>query len=191
MKILSLWDEKGGVGKSTLAIMLAGAAHKKGLKVAIFDEDPQGSCRKIASRTNCRFPFPVLTTPPADNAYDLLIIDMAPNTNTAPYGTVIFPYEPSTLSTDTAFPHIATLEAYCHANGARVIEVINRLDLRLADHRLFVKHSPKDTVKIKTRNVITRATNQFTTIFDDSFKNLYGCREARAEINRLLNEALK
>jgi chromosome partitioning protein len=44
MKTLAIVCQKGGVGKTTLAVNLAVAAHAAGLSVAIADTDPQASC---------------------------------------------------------------------------------------------------------------------------------------------------
>lgn len=45
MKIISLMNEKGGTGKTTLATNLATALHREGKKVILVDADPQGSAR--------------------------------------------------------------------------------------------------------------------------------------------------
>ena len=43
MKVVAILSEKGGVGKTTLAVRLAVAAQLAGLDTAIIDLDPQGS----------------------------------------------------------------------------------------------------------------------------------------------------
>lgn len=45
MKILSVINEKGGSGKSTIATNLATALHRAGQRVVLVDADPQGTAR--------------------------------------------------------------------------------------------------------------------------------------------------
>lgn len=44
-KIIALLNEKGGAGKSTLAINIACALHRAGKRVVLVDADPQGTAR--------------------------------------------------------------------------------------------------------------------------------------------------
>lgn len=45
MKIISVLNEKGGTGKSTVATNLATALHRRGKRVVLLDCDPQGTAR--------------------------------------------------------------------------------------------------------------------------------------------------
>lgn len=45
MKVIALLNEKGGSGKSTIAINLACAIHRTGRSVVLIDADPQGTAR--------------------------------------------------------------------------------------------------------------------------------------------------
>ena len=45
MKVIALLNEKGGSGKSTVALNLACALHRQGRRVVLIDADPQGTAR--------------------------------------------------------------------------------------------------------------------------------------------------
>ena len=59
---VSFVHTKGGVGKTTSAIMVAAAAARRGRVVEVFDADPQGSASRwadIAAQRGDDLPFPV------------------------------------------------------------------------------------------------------------------------------------
>lgn len=57
-KIISVCNQKGGVGKTTLAMMLAGTLGTRGKKVLVVDADPQGTATRWASSASDDAPFP-------------------------------------------------------------------------------------------------------------------------------------
>lgn len=56
MQIITLAAQKGGVGKTTLAVNLAVAAQAAGIKTALFDLDPQESATAWSERRKAEFP---------------------------------------------------------------------------------------------------------------------------------------
>ena len=56
MKIITLAAQKGGVGKTTLAVNLAVAAQVAGIKTALFDLDPQESATAWSERRTAETP---------------------------------------------------------------------------------------------------------------------------------------
>lgn len=81
-KTIAITSEKGGVGKSTLAIHLAGALAERGLLVALVDEDGRiGSCSRWAKRAQQQQGFqfkvwkPSQVKPKRMAKLDVLIID--------------------------------------------------------------------------------------------------------------------
>lgn len=78
-RVAAITSEKGGVGKSTLAVHLAGAAHAQGHNVLLVDEDGRvGSSLRWAQRAGA-LPFPVVAAddvkPKKLAAFDLVLID--------------------------------------------------------------------------------------------------------------------
>jgi chromosome partitioning protein len=92
MKTVAIISQKGGAGKTTVAIHLAVAAEAHGLRAAVFDLDPQASATSWADRRQNPVPAVITAQPPrlsnlleqaAAQAADLVLIDSAPNADAA------------------------------------------------------------------------------------------------------------
>jgi chromosome partitioning protein len=92
MKTIAIISQKGGAGKTTVAIHLAVAAEKRGMNTAIFDLDPQASAASWSDKRSAPSPavvsaqaarLPSLLEQAAAQSADLVIIDSAPNADAA------------------------------------------------------------------------------------------------------------
>jgi chromosome partitioning protein len=92
MKTIAIISQKGGAGKTTIAINLAVAAEQHGLNTAVFDLDPQASAASWSDRRNNPAPavvsaqaarLPSLLEQAAAQEADLVVIDSAPNADAA------------------------------------------------------------------------------------------------------------
>ena len=89
MKIIAIISQKGGAGKTTLAVHLATAAAAAGHTAAIIDLDPQATaCDFQGDRRTAAVPevisgqaarLPALVTAAQQNGADFLVLDTAPN----------------------------------------------------------------------------------------------------------------
>ena len=83
MKILAVMNEKGGSGKTTVALNLATALHRQGRRVVLVDADPQGTARdwRAASPEGADLPDVVALDRPQmlaslkNLAVDVVVID--------------------------------------------------------------------------------------------------------------------
>src|SRR5499427_10910 len=112
MKTISIVSQKGGAGKTTLAIHLAVASSQAGMNTAVIDLDPQASSAKWADRRQADLPVVlsahasrlahVLETTRAEGG-ELVLIDTAPHSDNAALEAariadlVLIPCRPSIL----------------------------------------------------------------------------------------------
>ena len=54
MKVVTLLNEKGGVGKTTLATHIAAGLARNGRRVVLLDADPQATCKVASHATLAR-----------------------------------------------------------------------------------------------------------------------------------------
>lgn len=57
-QIVTVFNQKGGCGKSTTAMSLAGAFARRGLRVRVVDMDPQGTASRWCGQADEARPFP-------------------------------------------------------------------------------------------------------------------------------------
>ncbi len=115
LQVISVVAEKGGVGKTTLALTLAVAAVQAGRKVAVFDLDPQATAAQWTDRRENEFPW-VVATPATrldaamENAkgqgVDFVVIDTPPHAGT----DAVEAARRSDLVLVPVEPHLYTLE---------------------------------------------------------------------------------
>ncbi len=91
-RIISLVNQKGGAGKSTVAMSLAGNLARRGLKVLVVDGDPQGTAMAWSAAAPEEKPFPAAVVSlaaagakiaqqirPHVGSFDRIIIDCPPS----------------------------------------------------------------------------------------------------------------
>jgi len=92
MKTIAMLSQKGGAGKTTVALHLAVLAHQRGLRVALVDLDPQASALEWWHSREGDEPTTVAVKPDELGAalkaaegdgFDLIVLDTAPHAEAA------------------------------------------------------------------------------------------------------------
>ena len=79
MKIICVWNEKGGVGKSATAFFIASGLAEAGRDVLLLDADRQQSCVRHATNaknSGISHPFRVVTPTDAPENPEILVVDV-------------------------------------------------------------------------------------------------------------------
>lgn len=141
MKIIAIVSQKGGAGKTTLAVHLATAAAAAGHRAAIIDLDPQATAASWGDRRTAPEPevisgqavrLPALIAAAQGNGADFLVLDTAPNADqTASLAAraadlVLIPCRPSTFDLEA----IATTLLLAKAASKPAFVVLNAVPPR-------------------------------------------------------------
>ena len=117
-KVISIINQKGGVGKTTTAVSLAAAVGAKGYKVLLADIDPQGNSTSGFGINKRKIGF---------SSYDVLVKDI--NANDA--------------VVKTEFKNVDIMPAYLNLAGAEIVALCdfnekrrNKFKNRLNNHNL-------------------------------------------------------
>jgi len=139
---ISIQNQKGGVGKTTLAIHISHALALTGARVLLVDADPQGSARDWAAAREDKPPFSVIgldrptlhrDLPPLAKDYDHVVIDGPPRVSDLARSAIIaadlvvVPIQPSPYDVWAADMVIKLIEeASVFKENLKSVFVINR-----------------------------------------------------------------
>jgi len=204
--IVSLLNQKGGVGKTTLAVHIASALALRGHRVLLVDADPQGSALDWSASRQTDALFPVVGLPtknlhreimPHLPNYDDIVIDGPPRVNELARAAIIaadivlVPVQPSPYDVWAAKEIVDLLsEASIFKSDQKSAFVINRKIVNtaigrdvaeaLADYAL-----PVFAASISQRVAFAESAAQGSTVLE-----LEPSSTASQEMGRLVDELL-
>lgn len=187
-RVASIWNPKGGQGKSLLAINLAGAAVKRDLKVLVVCQDPQGTSTEYGRSGDC--PFTILQEMPRkDPNVDLLLIDeQASDWNVPSLNLLVMPVKPIRDQYIT-FNRARKLAIEA---GKTVLPVTTDIHQNRRDEMGIAKMlRGQGAMELPSSVSFGRAALTYTTIFDSSLDSVYGVYDRRQNLLNILDAILE
>jgi chromosome partitioning protein len=205
--IYALLNQKGGVGKTTLAVHIATALAKRGRRVMLVDADPQGSALDWSASRQAEPLFPVIGLPRPNlhkeipnhvSRYDDVVIDGPPRVNELTRSALlatdlaVIPVQPSPYDVWAAKEIVDLIrEAVVFNEKLNSAFVINRKIVNTAIGRDVVEalagyELPVFATAISQRVAFAESAASGSTVLEDSPQG-----PATAEIEAVVNELLE
>lgn len=187
MKIIDVWNPKGGNGKSMVCINLAAAAVELGKKPIIICQDPQGTSTLYRKAGN--LPFEVIGSIPRSKPdADILILDHQAGDWEVPNGEIlVMPFKPPRDQYATYTDAFKRAEA----KGKKIISIVTDANNHRADELEVAKIMQKrGAFLIPSSGVFSRAASGYRTIFDDALNRAYKVKERRREFLQIMSHIL-
>jgi chromosome partitioning protein len=183
IRIISIWNPKGGQGKSMLAINIASASVELGLKPLVICQDPQGTSMLYYKAGNLN--FDVLDNIPSKRPnVDIVILDHQASDWEVPSNYIlVMPLKPSRDQ------YATYIDAYSRARllEKRIITVVTDGQERRTSEKETTKYlKEKGAFIIPSSGVFSKASSEYLSIFDPKMNKAYKVQERRIEINKIL-----
>jgi chromosome partitioning protein len=205
--IISVQNQKGGVGKTTLAIHICHALALRSFTILLVDADPQGSARDWAAARADKPPFSLVALdrptihrdlPAIAQNYAHVIIDGPPRVTDlarsaiAAADLVMIPVQPSPYDV-WACDEVITLinEAMVFKPGLRSVFAINRKIVNTAIGRDVAEALAGYDLPVLRSHICQRVAFAESAASGQTVLEIDGGKAAAKEINALVDELLE
>jgi chromosome partitioning protein len=186
-KLVSIWNPKGGQGKSLLALNLAAAAIELGLKPLVICQDQQGTSMLYFKGGN--LPFQVIDAIPKEQPdADIIFFDhQASDWEVPKTKLLVMPIKPAR----DQYATYIDAKKRAETQGKEIITVVTDGQAHRADEKTTTEAlKSKGALVIPSSGVFSRAAGEYRTIFDTEMNKAYKVNERRREISQILGRIL-
>jgi chromosome partitioning protein len=181
---ISVWAERGGCGKTTLALSLAGAFASRGLEVLLIDHDPARAATLWAelarlSAGNTPFSVATLVREASRAAYDVVLHDHGPGMPSRPLPgqIVVMPALMDAVSIASIDAQLPTLRR----QGKKGLVIPNRIRFDRSAVKSMLWENYKEAPIVTDRAIFATAYGRGATCYDEA--GLLQAHGARREID--------
>ncbi|WP_250537154.1 ParA family partition ATPase [Caballeronia sp. AZ10_KS36] len=213
--VIAVANQKGGVGKTTTTMNLAGAFSASGYRVFVADADGQQSCMSWAATADPEKPLPFRVGAVrkleknigneigrlADD-YDVVLVDCPPNIDDLTTGRVlavadatIVPTNASPLDLWSSEGMMALIErTRLHNKAGKFAILVSKANSKTVLHKQMSEVLRESNVlllrtAVRQREVYPQAAALGRTVFD--VRGIRGVKPAKEEINALFDELVE
>lgn len=187
MKIVHVWNPKGGQGKSMFTINLGAAAVELGKKVLVICQDPQGTSTLYGK--NGKLPFEVVSSiPKVKPDVDVIFFDHQAGDWELPTGKLlVMPLKPSR----DQYATYKDAELLARKADKQIITVVTDCNNQRPSEVSLTKALKKQgAFVVPASGVFGRAANDYRTIFDEKLNRAYMVSHRRREFLQIMTEIL-
>ena len=211
--ILAVINQKGGAGKTTLAVHLACWLADKGNRVAFIDNDPQQSASRWIASASPQMPlFPITDVqaliaqlPKIEAAHDVVVCDGSPRLNDQTHVLMYFAHQilipvlPSaldvqaTIETKQAIDKVAIAREADGVGMAKVSVILNKVRT-ISEQAKLVRKVLRDMGFPMCSKVISLRDAFSKAVVDDTvvtrMKKNKGAEQAAQDMNQIFDEVM-
>lgn len=187
MKIIHVWNPKGGQGKSMSVVNLAAATVELGKKPLVICQDPQGTTSLYAK--NGSLPYDVVSSVPEQRPdADVIFFDHMASDWEVPKGEIIVmplkpardqyaTYKDASVRAEKLNKRIITIVTDCNLHRQSEVDIKDAL-------------KKKGAFVIPSSGVFSRAADDYVSIFDAKLNRSYKVAERRREFLQIMTHIL-